>query len=100
MGPEPSQPTGTQPPSRNFHLFNMALSFSPSLALVCVRSLFLSLPPFPSPLIPSIACVVLALGVAWQCQGQVGAFPHCLASVSQPSTVCLVACVHVCVRVP
>lgn len=103
-GPRTQPAPGRQPHSRNFHLLNMALSFSPSPAIARVRSLSLSLsPPLPSlpvPLIPSVACVVLALGVAWQCQGRVGGFPHCPASVGQPSTVCLVACVHVCVRVP
>lgn len=34
----------------------LSLSFSPLLSL-----------PSLSPLIPSVACVVLALGVAWQC---------------------------------
>lgn len=56
-----------------------SFSFSPSPALARVRSLslFLSppLPPLLVPLIPSVACVVLALGVAWQHQGRVGGFP-------------------------
>ncbi|KAK2082854.1 RNA-binding protein 10 [Saguinus oedipus] len=58
-----------------------ALSFSFS-------ALSLPLPVSPHP--PSVACVVLALGVAWQSQGQVGGSPHCPASIGQPNTVRLV----------
>lgn len=42
----------------------LSLSFSPLLSL-----------PTLSPLIPNVACVVLALGVARQCQGRVGVSP-------------------------
>lgn len=104
MGQGPSQPQEDSLPAGTCNFSIWLFSFSPSPALVCVCSLSFSLSPplpsFPSPLIPNVACIVLALGVAWQYQGRVGAFPHCLASIGQPSTVCLVACVHVCVRVP
>lgn len=69
---------GRRPHGGKCRLLNMALSFSPSPALACVRSLFLSLPSPPS---PSVARVVLALGVAWECQGRVGVF----ATVRQAS---------------
>lgn len=51
-GPRTQPALGRQPHSRNFHLLNMALSFSPSPALARVRSLSLSLPSSPSPPCP------------------------------------------------
>lgn len=71
--------TASQQDRPSFKYGSFFFPFSSTSARVLSLSLFLSPPlpplPSPSPLIPSVACVVLALGVAWQCQGRVGVSP-------------------------
>lgn len=100
VGPRTQLATGRQLHCRTVHLLNMALSFSPSPALARVRSLSLSLPSSPSPpcpLHPKCSLCSAGPGCGLAVLGLSGGLPHCPASFGQPSTVCLVECVHVCV---
>lgn len=87
-------------PSLKYGSFFFPFSSTSARAL----SLSLSLPSSPSPPCPphpecSLCSAGPGCGLAASGPSG-GVFPHCPAGVGQPSTVCLVACVHVCVRVP
>lgn len=83
-------------PSFKYGSFFLPFSSTSARALSLSFSPLLSLPSL-SPLIPSVPCVVLALGCGLAVSGLSGGLLHCPASFGQPSTVCLVECVHVCV---
>lgn len=62
------RPHGGETPSVKYGSFFFPFSST------SVRALSLSFSPLPLPSSPSVASVVLALGVAWQSQGRVGVF--------------------------
>lgn len=92
--------TASQQDHPSFKYGSFFFPFSSTSARALSLSLSPPLPPLPVP--PHPKCSLCSAGprCGLTVSGPSGGVPRCPASFGQPSTVCLVACVHVCVRVP